>query len=207
MADNFSVTAGAGTTVATDDIAGVHYQRVKAVLGADGAATDMLGGAGAVAAGVQRVTLASDDPAVAALQLLDNAIAGSEMQVDVVAALPTGANIVGRVGIDQTTDGTTNKVSVDASLRSGTATRTTVSSVTTSVTILASSSTRKGAVICNTDANALLLDLSGGTAATSRFQQRLTQYQSYEIPAGYTGAITGVWEADGTGQADVVQFT
>jgi hypothetical protein len=40
---------------------------VKISLGADGAATDALGGAGAVAAGVQRVTLASDDPAVAAL--------------------------------------------------------------------------------------------------------------------------------------------
>lgn len=29
MADNFQVTAGSGTTVATDDVAGVHYQRIK----------------------------------------------------------------------------------------------------------------------------------------------------------------------------------
>tara|TARA_Y100000310_G_scaffold344733_2_gene459139 strand:- start:1613 stop:2896 length:1284 start_codon:yes stop_codon:yes gene_type:complete len=43
-------------------------------------------GAGAVAGGTQRVTLASDDPAVAALETLDDAISGAEMQVDVVTA-------------------------------------------------------------------------------------------------------------------------
>jgi hypothetical protein len=67
MADNVAITAGSGTTVAADDIAGVMHQRIKVSLGADGSATDALGGAGAVAAGVQRVTLASDDPAVVAL--------------------------------------------------------------------------------------------------------------------------------------------
>lgn len=57
-------------------------------------------GAGAVGATVQRMTLASDDPAVAALQLLDNAVAGNELQVDVVAALPAGTNNVGDVDIE-----------------------------------------------------------------------------------------------------------
>lgn len=36
------------------------------------AGTDIVGGAGAVAAGVQRMTLASDDPAVTALQIIDD---------------------------------------------------------------------------------------------------------------------------------------
>lgn len=36
MADNVAVTAGAGTSIATDDIGGVHYQRVKVSWGADG---------------------------------------------------------------------------------------------------------------------------------------------------------------------------
>ena len=40
MADNISVTAGSGTTVATDDVGGVQYQRVKIAWGADGSATD-----------------------------------------------------------------------------------------------------------------------------------------------------------------------
>lgn len=40
MADNIAITAGAGTTVASDDIGGVHYQRVKMVWGVDGTASD-----------------------------------------------------------------------------------------------------------------------------------------------------------------------
>lgn len=36
MADNVAVTAGAGTTIATDDIGGVQFQRVKIALGPDG---------------------------------------------------------------------------------------------------------------------------------------------------------------------------
>lgn len=34
MADNVAITAGSGTTVATDDVAGVHYQQVKLVASA-----------------------------------------------------------------------------------------------------------------------------------------------------------------------------
>lgn len=43
MADNVAITAGSGTTIATDDISGVHYQRVKLVDGTlDG--TSAIGG-------------------------------------------------------------------------------------------------------------------------------------------------------------------
>ncbi len=40
MADNVAVTAGAGTTIASDDIGGVQYQRTKLAWGVDGAAVD-----------------------------------------------------------------------------------------------------------------------------------------------------------------------
>lgn len=40
MADNLGYTPGSGATVASDDIGGVHYQRVKIALGADGTAVD-----------------------------------------------------------------------------------------------------------------------------------------------------------------------
>ena len=40
MADNVAITAGSGTNVATDDLSGVHYQRVKVSWGADGVAND-----------------------------------------------------------------------------------------------------------------------------------------------------------------------
>ena len=41
MADNLNIDAGSTLTVATDDISGVHYQRVKIAQGADGAAVDV----------------------------------------------------------------------------------------------------------------------------------------------------------------------
>jgi hypothetical protein len=44
MADGVAITAGSGTTVATDDISNVHYQRVKNALGPDGTWTADLGG-------------------------------------------------------------------------------------------------------------------------------------------------------------------
>jgi len=40
MADNVDITPGTGKTVATDDVGGFHYQRVKVTWGADGTATD-----------------------------------------------------------------------------------------------------------------------------------------------------------------------
>lgn len=41
MADNVAITAGAGTNIASDDIGGVQYQRVKMTQGQDGSATDV----------------------------------------------------------------------------------------------------------------------------------------------------------------------
>jgi len=64
-------------------------------------------GAGAVAAGTPRITHASDDPTVTALQIIDNIVSGSEAQVDVVAALPAGTNAIGKLlqpDIDVTTN-------------------------------------------------------------------------------------------------------
>lgn len=55
MADNVAITAGSGTTIAADDVAGVMHQRVKLSLGADGSAVDAVGGAGAVGSSTQRV--------------------------------------------------------------------------------------------------------------------------------------------------------
>lgn len=45
MADNLSITAGSGTTIATDDVGGVHYQKVKLVNGTADDATAIPGGA------------------------------------------------------------------------------------------------------------------------------------------------------------------
>ena len=58
-------------------------------------------GAGAVTAGTQRVTLASDDPAVTSLGVLDNTVSGSELQVDVIT-MPT-TTVTGTVTVTQAT--------------------------------------------------------------------------------------------------------
>lgn len=104
MADNVAITAGSGTTIAADDIGGVLHQRVKLSLGADGTANDASAGAGAVGTGTQRVTLASDDPAVTALAALSQGWAfevavnptvtnGAYSANDIVGGLLTFSNV------------------------------------------------------------------------------------------------------------------
>lgn len=61
MADNSVLNTGSGgDTYASNDIGGIKYQRVKAVLGAAGTAVDPSAGNGVSGTGVQRVTIASD---------------------------------------------------------------------------------------------------------------------------------------------------
>jgi hypothetical protein len=107
MADNVSITAGSGTSIATDDVGGVQYQRVKIALGADGAATDAIGGAGAASAAVQRVTLASDDPAVADLDRYSagnyETVAASQTDQALGATGATGDFLVGILIVPATT--------------------------------------------------------------------------------------------------------
>ncbi len=104
MADDVAITAGSGTTVATDEIAGRHFQRVKLTIGADGTATDVSAGAGAVGAGVPRVTLASDDPGVAHLATIASAVG---------VAPSTGAGVNGS-GVQRVTVATDDALTVAA---------------------------------------------------------------------------------------------
>lgn len=64
MADNVSITAGNGTSVATDDVSSVHYQKVKIALGADGAVDTLLDSGQQAMENSVPVTLASDQTAV-----------------------------------------------------------------------------------------------------------------------------------------------
>lgn len=86
------------------------------------------------------------------------------------------------------------------------ATRSSVSSGIVSVAIAAANPDRVGAVITNTDANALYLDMTGGTASATAFTVSVAANGTYEVPYGFTGAITGIWAADGTGAALVTEF-
>jgi hypothetical protein len=67
MADNVAVTPGSGATFAADDISSVLYPRVKISIGPDGSATDWPVNSGNVGATIPRVTLATDDLAIASV--------------------------------------------------------------------------------------------------------------------------------------------
>lgn len=77
MADNVTLDPGAGGAVAaTDDVGGVHYQRVKLVDGTLDSATAIASGGG-VEAGALRVTIASDSTGVVSID--DN---GANISID-----------------------------------------------------------------------------------------------------------------------------
>lgn len=84
---------------------------------------------------------------------------------------------------------------------------TVVNSVATPVLILAANPDRKGAIITNTDANALHLLLASGVVSTTNFTVLVAPNGSYEVPFGFTGTIAGIWAADGAGSAMVTELT
>lgn len=84
---------------------------------------------------------------------------------------------------------------------------TSVASGATSATLLAANGTRRGAVLYNSDANALLLKY-GATASASSFTYRIGSGVTWEMPNPiYTGIIDGIWEADGSGSAFITELT
>jgi hypothetical protein len=83
---------------------------------------------GAVVVSSGAITETNSAAIKTAVEVIDNAIAGTEMQVDVVGALPAGTALLGKVGIDQAT-ANANEVVV----KSGTVTA--VTSITNAVAV------------------------------------------------------------------------
>lgn len=115
MADNTELDAGSGgDTIHTDELTAGTYKMPtsKIIFGTSGNNDGYwAAGAGAVGSTTGRVTLASDDPAVALLGTIDadtgtiaGAVSGTEMQVDVVAALPAGTNAIGKLAANSGVD-------------------------------------------------------------------------------------------------------
>lgn len=88
MADNIAVTAGAGTTLATDDVAGAHHQFVKI----RDATLDSVNGLVIDASG--RIT--------AIIATLPSIPAGTNNigDVDLASAIPAGSNLIGQVDLN-----------------------------------------------------------------------------------------------------------
>jgi len=95
--------------------------------------------------------------------------------------------------------------------KSSNRTITSVSSATSSTAIAAANPDRKGLSISNTDANILYLLIGGGTASATNFSVALsgataTAIPYFELPYGFTGAVSGIWAVDGTGVALVTEY-
>lgn len=89
MADNVEITAGTGTTVATDDVGGVHYQRVKIDLGGDGVASPLVRGQQTGANSIP-VVIASDDAILGYLDGLETLIGSTNTKLDTLGGYLDG---------------------------------------------------------------------------------------------------------------------
>ena len=86
---------------------------------------------------------------------------------------------------------------------SSTGTLSNVSGSASSVTILAANTDRLAAIIANDSAAVLYLKF-GSTASTTSYTYKLATDDMVEVPASYTGLITGIWTS-ATGNARVTE--
>lgn len=111
MADNVAITAGSGVSIASDDIGGVQYQRVKIAQGADGVGVDVssaaplqvsLANTGANATPIV-VDLGANNDVTVTGTVTANLAAGTNNigDVDVLSlpAIPAGTNNIGDVDV------------------------------------------------------------------------------------------------------------
>jgi hypothetical protein len=89
--------------------------------------------------------------------------------------------------------------------KAATATLSNVSSSATVVTILALNASRLGACVFNDSNKVLYLKFGSGASATS-FTVRVPALGNYEVPFGYTGVLTGLWDSV-NGSARVTELT
>jgi hypothetical protein len=108
MADNVAITAGAGTTIATDDVGGVQYQRVKIGVGADGSATDVSSAAplpvgGLVTRAATELTRPADTTAYTAGDVVSNSTSATTL-IDLASAVRVNGGSGYIVRVDLATD-------------------------------------------------------------------------------------------------------
>lgn len=166
--------------------------------------------------------------------LLSSRTKPADQQHTIVDSITAGSTVIGKVGIDQTTPGTTNLVQVGGSLPAGTAvighviadtgsTTAVTGTVTTKETksastalssvsvtnvntsVLASNANRLGATIFNEGAAIAYVKL-GATASVTSYTVQLVVGAYYEVPFGYTGAIDAI-TSSGTATTRVDELT
>jgi hypothetical protein len=96
IADGVAITAGSGTTIASDDCASVHYQVVKLADGTNESTTGIYAGSGANANAL-RVTVSTDDPVLKSVAH-DAADSGNAVKIGAkaISAAPTAVAALDR---------------------------------------------------------------------------------------------------------------
>jgi hypothetical protein len=117
----------------------------------------------------------------------------------VPAALTGSGNF--KVSIAESTATVTTKET-----RSSTGTASAVASSASSVTILVSNANRLGASVFNDSTQVLYLLLGSATASATVYSVQLLPGAYFEVPANYTGQLTGIW-ASANGNARVTELT
>lgn len=172
------------------------------------------------------VTISASDIEIGAVEI-KNSTTDDRVTVSAAGALKVDASSVavpitdnsGSLTVDYATTGSgtstgalrvelpTNGTGVVKIARSTTGAKSNVASSATSVTVLASNSSRLGASVYNDSTQILYLDLTGGTASSSSYSLQLAAGSWYILDAPwYTGAITGLW-ASANGNARVTEWT
>jgi len=87
-----------------------------------------------------------------------------------------------------------------------TGTQSNVSGATSSTTLLAANTARRGATIWNDSTSILYVLLSSQTASATLCTTKLIADAYYEVPFGYTGIVKGIW-VSATGSARITEIT
>lgn len=190
ISDSGSVTnATLQTQTDTVMVGGFNIKEINAV-------TPLMGN-GVTGTGSLRVTVASDNTAFAV-----NATLSAET-TKVIGTVNQGTSpwvTSGTVTANAGTGTFNTKLTPSA-----TATLSNVAGSASSVTLLASNTSRLGATIVN-DSTAQLYVKFGSTASTTSYTYTLFQFDQLEVPFGYTAIITGIW-ASATGNARVTEYS
>ena len=113
MSDNVGYTPGSGEIIATDDIAGVQYQRVKPVWGTDGIANDVNANT--------PLPIQAVGELIEAIEAMRMAIVSLQKSIGMAQVNPlTGRMLVDGSGVTQPVSGTVTATGTIAATQSGT---------------------------------------------------------------------------------------
>lgn len=179
MADNIELDSGSGGAITagaslsfSGDTAVFQIEAGTILAGSEGSWTQTLivGGAGAVTGGVQRLTLASDDPAVVALEKIDDWDESDRAKVNIIvgqAGVAAGAGAVGGTVPRVTLASNDPAVALLATIDVDTSK---ITACNTGAVVLATGSAAIGKLAANTGVDIGDVDVTSvvpGTAATN----------------------------------------